>query len=67
MAYQLGAAMGAAAIAGAKVTHVKPHGALNNMAANDIDMALAIARAVKAVDGSQIFSGPCSQPACCGR
>ena len=58
IAYQLGAAMGAAALAGAKVTHVKPHGALNNMAANNIDMAMAIARAVKAVDASQIFLAP---------
>lgn len=58
IAYQLGAAIGAAALVGAKVTHVKPHGALNNMAANHADMAMAIARAVKAVDKSQIFLAP---------
>jgi len=58
IAYQLGAAIGAAALAGVKVTHVKPHGALNNMAATNADMAMAIARAVKAVDKSQIFLAP---------
>ena len=47
-----------AALVGAKVSHVKPHGALNNMACNDADMAMAIARAVKAVDASQIFLAP---------
>ena len=36
----------------------KPHGALNNMAAQDADMAKAIVRAVKAVDASQIFLAP---------
>ena len=58
IAYQLGAAIGAASLIGAKVTHVKPHGALNNMAANNADMAMAIARAIKAVDASQIFLAP---------
>ena len=58
IAYQLGAAMASASLVGAKVTHVKPHGALNNMAANNADMALAIARAIKAVDRSQIFLAP---------
>jgi len=58
IAYQLGSALGMAALVGAKVTHVKPHGALNNMACNDKDMAQAIAKAVKAVDASQIFLAP---------
>ncbi|MEC8728698.1 MAG: 5-oxoprolinase subunit PxpA [Pseudomonadota bacterium] len=58
IAYQLGAALGAAALAGAKVTHVKPHGALNNMAATHADIAKAIARAIKAVDATQIFLAP---------
>src|SRR6056300_1074166 len=58
IAYQLGAAMASASLVGVKVTHVKPHGALNNMAANNADMALAIARAIKAVDRSQIFLAP---------
>ena len=58
MAYQLGAALAMAALVGAKVSHVKPHGALNNMACQDADMAQAIARAVKAVDRDQIFLAP---------
>ncbi len=33
-----------------KLAHVKPHGALYNMAANDRTVALAIVRAVQAVD-----------------
>ena len=58
MAYQLGAAEGIAALAGVKVTHVKPHGALNNMACQDKDMATAIVKAVKAVTPSHIFLAP---------
>ncbi len=52
VAYQLGALAGMAAYAGIKVTHVKPHGALNNMAAVNADYALAIGRAMKTVDPS---------------
>src|SRR5579859_5405260 len=45
--YQIGA-LGAFAIAcGGKLAHVKPHGALYNMAAKDGKLARAIARAVK--------------------
>ena len=55
VAYQIGALSGIAAAVGAPVTHVKPHGALNNMACVDDDMAAAIARAIKAVDPSLIF------------
>lgn len=48
--YQLGALQAIAASELHRVTHVKPHGALYNMAARDADMAMAIARAVHAVD-----------------
>lgn len=58
IAYQLGAALAMADLVGAKVTHVKPHGALNNMAAVDADMSTAIARAIKAVDAGQILLAP---------
>lgn len=58
IAYQLGAALAMASLVGAEITHVKPHGALNNMACHDQDMANAIARAVKAVDPEQIFLAP---------
>src|SRR5215510_10204099 len=44
IAYQIGALQAMACYAGAKVTHLKPHGSLNNMAAEDIELALAIAR-----------------------
>ena len=42
---------------GAKVTHVKPHGALYNMAARDAELADAIAAAVKEVDPTLILYG----------
>jgi len=55
VAYQIGALAGIAAAQGARVTHVKPHGALSNMASVEAGMAQAIARAIKAVDRSLIF------------
>jgi UPF0271 protein len=55
IAYQTGALMGVAAAQGHTVTHVKPHGALSNMASVDASMANAIARAIKAVDAKLIF------------
>lgn len=51
VAAQIGALAGVAAIAGARVRYVKPHGALANLAADDSGVASAIARAVRAVDG----------------
>ncbi|WP_417432361.1 LamB/YcsF family protein [Kiloniella sp.] len=53
--YQVGALMAVAKSQGTKVTHVKPHGALNNMAAVDMEMSLAIARGIAAVDSSLIM------------
>ena len=47
IAYQIGALSAIAAGAGMKVTHVKPHGALSNMAHVDSEYAAAIARAIK--------------------
>ena len=55
VAYQIGALQAIAAGAGARVTHVKPHGALNNMAHVDPDYARAIARGIKATDPDLIF------------
>ena len=49
VAYQIGALQAMAAYAGVPVTHVKAHGALNNMACVDLDYARAVARAVKVV------------------
>jgi 5-oxoprolinase (ATP-hydrolysing) subunit A len=55
IAYQIGALQALAAYAGEKVTHLKPHGALNNMAAENLEIALAIGRAMKTVDRSIIY------------
>ena len=55
ISYQIGALNGIAAQFGMKVTHVKPHGALNNMAHVDPEYAKAIARGIKAVDRDIIF------------
>ena len=52
VAYQLGAAMGIAALAGHRITHVKPHGSLGNRATEDTGAADAIVRATKSVDSS---------------
>ena len=50
VAYQVGAAQALAAYAGHRITYVKAHGALANLAAAERDVADAIARAVRAVD-----------------
>ena len=55
VAYQIGALQAMAAYAGLKVTHLKAHGALNNMAAEDEGYALAIGRAIRAVDRDIIY------------
>ena len=55
IAYQIGALQAMACYANSKVTHLKPHGALNNMAAEDIELALAIGRAIKTVDRDIIY------------
>lgn len=55
--YQLGALHGFARAAGVKLAHVKPHGAMYNMAAKDPSLALAICRAVKDFDAGLILLG----------
>jgi len=55
VAYQIGALQAIATAAGHKVTHVKAHGALSNVACEDDMTANAIANAIKAVDPSLIF------------
>ncbi|UEM02747.1 5-oxoprolinase subunit PxpA [Skermanella rosea] len=50
LVYQIGAVQALASAVGHRVTHVKAHGSLGNMAAVDADLALACARAVRAVD-----------------
>ncbi|TCO71490.1 LamB/YcsF family protein [Marinisporobacter balticus] len=55
--YQLGALMAFAKANGEKVKHVKPHGAMYNMAAKDKSLAKAIAEAVYEVDQEIILMG----------
>jgi 5-oxoprolinase (ATP-hydrolysing) subunit A len=55
IAYQIGALQAIAIAAGHKVTHVKPHGALSNVACEDITTAKAIANAIRAVDPNLVF------------
>lgn len=55
IAYQVGAMQALAVMAGHKVTHVKTHGALGNMSNDDDDMAMAVGRAIKAVDPKLVF------------
>ena len=56
--YQVGALAGMAAAEGGRVTHVKPHGALNNQACEDRVLAEAVVRAVKAIDPELILLAP---------
>ena len=55
--YQIGALAGFAAACGGKLAHVKPHGALYNMAAKDARLARAIARAVMDFDAALVLFG----------
>jgi len=55
--YQIAAVAGVAAAEGVALQHVKPHGALFNMAVKDAELAGAIARAVAAFDRNLILFG----------
>ena len=41
-----------------KVSHIKPHGALNNMACEDIELSSTIANAIKEIDKDLIYLVP---------
>ena len=43
---------------GENVTHIKPHGALNNMACEDIDLALVLAKAINEISKDLIYLVP---------
>jgi UPF0271 protein len=58
VAYQLGVFQAIASAVGVRPNHVKPHGALYNMAVRDRDLADAIARAIKSVDPKLILFAP---------
>ncbi|MBT2662058.1 5-oxoprolinase subunit PxpA [Bacillus sp. ISL-45] len=55
--YQIGALSAIAKACGTKVVHVKPHGALYNMAAKDKSIADAVAGAVADVDSTHVLFG----------
>lgn len=57
-AYQIGALQAMATVAGYRVTHYKPHGALGNLMFKDREIAEAVARAVKAVDRDMLWVVP---------
>jgi len=56
--YQVGAFRAIANSLGAEPRHVKPHGALYNMAARDPSLAGAVVRAIAAVDRSLLLFAP---------
>jgi UPF0271 protein len=55
--YQVGALAAFARADGGRLTHVKPHGALYNMAAADPELAAAIAEAVQRADSALTLYG----------
>lgn len=56
--YQIGALDGIARATGLKVTHTKPHGALNNMACEDPAVAQVVAEAIRDYDRDMILLAP---------
>jgi UPF0271 protein len=62
--YQIAAVAGVAAAEGVVLQHVKPHGALYNTAATNLELATAIARAIKAYDRSLVLFGPPASALC---
>jgi len=56
--YQLGVFQAIASAMGVQPSHVKPHGALYNMAVRDDKLADAIARAIESVDPKLILFAP---------
>jgi UPF0271 protein len=60
--YQIGALAGLARAEGTTVTHVKPHGALSNMACESETTAETVVRAIKAHDSDLILLAPALSP-----
>src|SRR5437899_6083204 len=58
VAYQVGIFQAIASAVGVRPNHVKPHGALYNMAVRDEELADAIARAIESVDPKLILFAP---------
>ncbi len=57
--YQLGALLAFCKAEGVLLRHVKPHGALYNLAAKEIEVATAIAAAIRSVDPTLYLVGLC--------
>jgi len=57
MLYQIGALRGFVEAAGLTLQHVKPHGAIYNVAAKDRELSLGIAEAVREAGGDLILMG----------
>ncbi|WP_285879139.1 5-oxoprolinase subunit PxpA [Neobacillus mesonae] len=55
--YQIGALAAVCKACDTELSHVKPHGALYNMAAKDVEIAAAIAQAVADFDSSLVLYG----------
>lgn len=60
--YQVGALAAFAQAAGGRLNHVKPHGALYNMAARDRALSDALAQAVRDVDPGLVYFGLAGSP-----
>jgi len=60
--YQIGALSGLARAEGVEVTHVKPHGALSNMACESDKIAETVVKAIKAHDSGLILLAPALSP-----
>lgn len=56
--YQIGALAGFCRTNGAPLQHVKPHGALYNMACKDLELARAVTRAVRDFDPALVLLAP---------
>lgn len=56
--YQVGALQAMAQAEGGRVSHVKPHGALNNLACADAQVARTVVRAVQNLDPTLILLAP---------
>jgi 5-oxoprolinase (ATP-hydrolysing) subunit A len=53
--YQVGAAQAMGKVLGHPIAHFKTHGSLGNMASVDPELAMACARAIKAIDADLLF------------
>jgi UPF0271 protein len=56
--YQIAAVKGMVEAAGEQLVHVKPHGALYNLAARDMTTALAVVEAIRGIDENLTLFGP---------